>query len=444
MRNFGTLGTLVILAIVAVAHSVAAQEAPLLVESIPPGSIWKVSTRVKLSGELSVPVEEGQPAKPVRMTGESRIDYDERLLPDADPASQERRALRVYSTIDFRRSVGDRTQEIALRPVVSRMVVSRRPEGRNCFSPDGPLTWGELDMLRTDIFLPGLSGFLPGRAVKPGDTWRVGDAALRELTDLERLDKTTVEARYERPATIGGRILSHISFAGSVSGINEDGPTRQKLEGLLYFDPALKVITYLSLRGTHEMLDKDGKTIGTVSGLYTLTREPNPACKSLSDETVKHLRTEPDDERTMLMYEDAAQGISFDHSRRWRVNSSRGRQVTLEDNNGAGLLLTLEPLARLPTIGDYQRESATYLKSKGIAVLRQDAPKGLDPNTERATLRMQEGQKDPVWMDYYRVRRPLGGMTIAARLPETDPDASRREVERIAASVRITIAPAVK
>ena len=54
MRNFGTLGTLAILAIVAVAHSVAAQEALLLGESIPPGSIWKVSTRVKLSGELSV------------------------------------------------------------------------------------------------------------------------------------------------------------------------------------------------------------------------------------------------------------------------------------------------------------------------------------------------------------------------------------------------------
>jgi len=444
MRNFRCPGMMGMLIALALGRSAFAQEPLLLVERIEPGSIWKVSARVKLSGELSVPVEEGQPAKLVRMTGESRIDYDERLLPDADPVAQERRTLRMYTASDFRRSVGDRLQEIALRPTVSRMVVSRRPEGRNCFSPDGPLTWGELDMLRTDIFLPGLSGFLPGRAVKPGETWRVTDAALRELTDIERLDKTTVEARYERTVTIGGRSMAHVSFSGSVGGINEDGPTRQKLEGLLYFDPASKAISYLSLRGTHEMLDKDGKTIGTVSGQYTLTREPNPACKALSDETVKHLRTEPDDERTMLRYEDTAQGFSFDHSRRWRVNSSRGRQVTLEDNNGAGLLLTLEPLAGLPTIADYQKESVAFLKSKSIAILRQDAPRAIDPDTDRATVRMQEGQKDPVWMDYYRVRRALGGATVAARLPENDPDLSRREIERIAASIRISIAPAVK
>ena len=112
------------------------------------------------------------------------------------------------------------------------------------------------------------------------------------------------------------------------------------------------------------------------------------------------------------------------------------------------MLLTLEPPSKLPTIEEYRKESVAFLKSKGIAVLRQDGAKvvasGVGGDTERATVRIQEGQGNPIWMDYYRVRRPLGGTSIAARLPENDPDLSRREIERIAASIRIAISPTAK
>ena len=42
------------------------------------------------------------------------------------------------------------------------MVVIKAGERKAPFSPDGPLTWGEIDVVRTDVFNPALvPGLLP-------------------------------------------------------------------------------------------------------------------------------------------------------------------------------------------------------------------------------------------------------------------------------------------
>src|SRR5262245_26125798 len=130
-----------------------AQEAIRLVERCAPGLEHHVSTRVKLSGELLVPVEKDKPPQKVEMKGERAIEYDERIL-SIDSKSAEQKALRIYRQIDFRRTIGDRLQEMNLRPEVRRIVVLRAGRAKNSFSPDGALTWGEIDLLRTDIFAP--------------------------------------------------------------------------------------------------------------------------------------------------------------------------------------------------------------------------------------------------------------------------------------------------
>src|SRR5205823_7097375 len=129
-----------------------------------------VSSRVDLSGQLTLPPEDG-PGKPqtVEVRGRGAIEYDERVL---DPGAGDRpapKALRLYRRVELERTVGGQADEATLRPSVRRLVVLRHGHREVPFSPDGPLTWAEIHLVSTDVYTPALAALLPDRPVAPGD-----------------------------------------------------------------------------------------------------------------------------------------------------------------------------------------------------------------------------------------------------------------------------------
>jgi len=187
---------------------------------------------VDLTGTLTPPAEKGQPApKPVAVKGDSAIEYDERVA--AVENGEVRKTVRLYSRMDFEKTLADRPAEGSLRPSVHRLVVMRQSGTKAPFSPDGPLTWGEIDLVRTDVFTPALSGMLPDHAVSVGDRWNVSADAVRELTDMEHIDEGKIECRLEEVSTKDGRRQARVTVGGAVRGGNEDGPNRQQLDGLV-------------------------------------------------------------------------------------------------------------------------------------------------------------------------------------------------------------------
>src|SRR5262249_19519338 len=148
----------------------SAQEAVTLAEKFEPGHVSKVEVAVKLTGKLAVPTEKGKPPQLVPLSGTSRVSYEERVLPPDDATML--KAVRVYRNVEFVRVVGEATQDAGIRPSVRRMVVIKTEGRRAPFSPDGPLTWGEIDVVRTDVFNPSVvPGLLPPAPVKKGQTW---------------------------------------------------------------------------------------------------------------------------------------------------------------------------------------------------------------------------------------------------------------------------------
>lgn len=424
------------------------QEPIRLHESFPAGYQYHVSSRVELSGTLSLPPEKGQaPPKPLAITGTSVIEYDERVLALGAGGHVEKTA-RIYRSMDFQRKVGDRPQQNTLRPEVRRLVLMRLKPVEVPFSPDGPLTWGEIDLVRTDVFTPALAGLLADKPVRPGDRWTAAAAAIEELTDLERIEEGRLECRLEQITSLANRRHARVALSGTVRGVNEDGPNRQQLEGHLFFDLESNHLSYLYLKGIHALLDKDGKEIGRVEGRFVLTRQAHQRCPDLSDETLKGVALEPSADNTLLLYDNPDLCVRLLYPRRWRVAGVRGRQLAIDESNGSGLLLTLEPPARVPTGAHFLAESLDWWKQQKPAgsakVLRADRP-----------LRLQAGPQDPpgvrehfalevdiagqrVWMDYYVVQQALGGATLAARLLPADLAGLRKDVERIARSVMIT------
>lgn len=436
-RTARSFFTIALGSLVAAGSPVLAQEAITLRESFSAGYEYRVSSRVEISGSLSPPVEKGKTPMTLEVKGASTIDYDEKVLKSEGPIVQ--RTARIYRRIDFQRSVGGKQQDATIRPAVRRLVIMRQGNTEVPFSPDGPLLWGEMDQVRTDVFTPALVGLLADKEVRPGDRWTAGTPAVQELTDMERIDDGHVECRFDQVMTLEKRKYARITFNGTVRGTNEDGPNKQTLDGYLYFDLESNHVSYVYLKGVSGLLDKDGRELGKVEGRFVLSRRAHTQSQELSDEGLKGVTLEPNADNTLLLYDNPDLGIRFTHPRRWRVGGVRGTQLTLDSMDGSGMLLTVDPLARVPSGAQFLTESRRYLTEQKANVLRAEPVQTVreNPPLEHFSLQTEiAGQK--VLMDYYVTRQASGGVTLAARLLPTDLIALQLEVERIARSIEVT------
>jgi hypothetical protein len=320
------------------------------------------------------------------------------------------------------------------------LVVLRHRNVEVPFSPDGPLQWGEMDLVRTDVFTPALTGLLPDHAVRPGNRWKADLAAIQELTDIDRVKDGTMSCKFEQLTVLGSRPHARISFTGTITGTNEDGPNRQQLEGYFFFDLRSRHLSYLYLKGTQFMLDGSGQVQGKIVGHFTLTRQPGARSRDLSDQALRGVALEPNENNTRMLYDNPDLGVQFVFPRRWRVAGVRGRQVALDEARGNGLLITLEPLPQVPLADQFLTEARTWLTRQRGRLFRLDRPRRLQnpPLTLDGFALDAEVAKQRVYLDYYVIRQAHGGATVTARLLPADLTRTRRDAERIARSIRIT------
>lgn len=428
------------LVLVALAGRVSAQDAVTLAEPFKPGHLTKVEVSVKLAGKLALPsTEKGKAPQLVSVVGVSKLTYEERLLQPDD--ANLLKTVRSYRDVSFERTVGEVKQDAGIRPSVRRMVVIKAGERKAPFSPDGPLTWGEIDVVRTDVFNPALvPGLLPTGAVNPGQSWKASSAAVAELTDMEKVEEGAITVEFVGTPKLNGKPMARLKLSGTVRGVNEDGPNRQTVEGTAYFDLESNCLTYLSVKGTHELLDGKGQTAGRIEGLFTMTRTPlakTPA--DLSDASLRDLDLKPTAENTLLLYDNTDLGVRFLYARGWRVGAVQGRQVTLDHARGGGILITVEPPAKVPSADDYLKETTDFLAKQKAQVTATEKPVRLraEPvQLDRFALDATLGT-DKVRLEYAVLRQTDGGVTVAARLPAADAEV-RPEVARIVRSLSVT------
>jgi hypothetical protein len=149
---------------------------------------------------------------------------------------------------------------------------------------------------------------------------------------------------------------------------------------------------------------------------------------------------EPNAENTLLLYDNPDVGVRFVHSRRWRVTSAGGRNVTLDESKGSGLLITAELPGRVPTGAQFHAEVSDWLKQQKANIVRTEPLRRLSVGANEIEYFSADVELDGkrVVLDYYVVRERTGGATLAARLAPADVAALRGEVERVARSLMIT------
>ncbi len=410
-----------------------------LSERITVDTKYNVRMRVDITGSLTPPSAKGKTSTRVQVEGSSLIDYDERVL-RVDSNGAVSKTLRHCERMHFRRTLAGQPQELSLRNGVRRLVILRKGHTEVPFSPDGPLTWGEIDAVRTDVFVPALLGLLPSQPVREGDTWTAPPSAAKELTDLEKIDSGALACKFDSIVEQNRRRLARIQFSGTLDGIGEDGPVRHKLQGYCSFDLDGRFLAELALTGTTLLLDESGNEAGKIDGRLALTRSLQTTSPQIEDAALRGVKLEPDDQNTRMLYDNAELGVKFLFHRRWYVAQVMGMQVALATKDGQGLLITVDPPANMPTANAFLDESRTWLVQQKAKVKQTYTPRRIRerPPLDGFAIEAElAGQK--LWMDYYVTAQQGGGATIAARLSQDSQLAElRREAEAIARSVIIT------
>jgi hypothetical protein len=412
-----------------------------LKESFQEGASYHVESSVRLQGRLSLPAQAQKESQDIQFRGEGRIRYTERVLTPLEDG-EAIRTVRLYQQVEMQRRVGEATQETTVRPHVRRLVLLAHRGKRAPFSPDGPLTWGELDLIRTDPFCPILmTGLLPQKAVAVGDKWKVTAAAVRELTDLDTIQEGGLEVELIGPTQVQQKQLLRLKLSGVVRGSNGDGQHVHHLDGTIYYDPQWPGITYLSLKGTHHLLNEKGQPGGTIEGYFVLNRSAaHELPPKLQDSALSGLNLKPTPENTRLLFEDHQSGLRFLYPRSWRVGMVRGRQITIDHVQGAGILLTLESSTKMPTPEGYYQEVVAFLRQRQAQWQKLHGPHsgGTPPNTLIRFGIRAKWDKGEEQLEYALVYQPEGGVIAAARLPLNQVETLLPEMEQIFRSLQVT------
>lgn len=412
------------------AATVRAQGPLRLREEFTPETVTHARLETDLSGRLALPRPGAAGPEVVPFRGTSLVEYDERpLTPASDGAD---RVVRAYSTVDIKRTLGDKPQSAEVRPAVRRMVVLRGTgsvAGKKVpFSPDGPLTLAEIDVVRVDLFAPALvAGLLPKNAVSPGDKWRATEAAVRELTDYESIEASDLEVTFAAVVALNGKKLAKLTLAGTVSGATEDGPSRQLIRGTGYFDLGENRLTYLKITGNNQLLGPKGVTAGEVTGTFTLTRSKVEPPKGLGAESLQGLELQPNATNSLLLYDDPTLGLKLLYSRGWRIGLTSGRQLALDESGGkSGLLITVMSPDQTPTLAGYRSQVKAF-GTKAKWQFTAETPPGQDavkPSVGRFGFDVTKPGGQALRMEYALIATKEAGATVAGSVAP-GPDAAK-------------------
>jgi len=397
----------------------------------------RVEITTTLTGRLALPDranERGGKPQLVTVAGTAKLDYDEVLLPrDADGNLV---VVRQYREVDFQRTLNDVAQKAEVRAAVRRVVVLRGEAGKKVpFSPDGPLTLAEIDVIRNDLFSPALvTGLLPKQEAGVGNRWPASSQAVTELTEYAAIEKNELVVELAAFVTLDGRRHAKLTLKGDVRGQGEDGFGLQSFTGTAYFDLDRKMLVSLNLSAKNRLFGPDGKTVnGEVAGTFVVRRSP-AAGDELSAAKLKALDTKPADATTRLLFDDPSFGASFTYPRRWRLGTVGERRLTVnEAANLAGLQLTRVGPGEV-TIGKQFDEAKAFVATQKWTLMSGPEPK---PADDRFTLLVTNAAGEKLRLDYRLVASADGVAILSARVPVAVEAELLPQVESIFDSVKV-------
>jgi hypothetical protein len=387
---------------------------PVLLREAPPpaATASRVIVEMTAEGTLQPAAPKGQPApKPVPLKVQSRFDFTERALPGDRPLRMVRRVNQAAVAIN----TAERPRAGALRPEVSILIAERRDGLVHAYSPGGPLTRHELDLVQAPGDPLTWAGLLPEKAVAVGETWEIGRDAARALSDYDALASNTLRAKLEAldEATAG------IRLAGQVRGAARGGEGTVTLDGTLTFDRKLGRIRKLQLDRAEVRQAGQVEAGLDFKGTLVVEREPAEIPPELSDALIAELPPRDEAGLSLLLFTPPDGRYTLLHDRDWHTFWDDARLSVLKRLDRGELVaqcnISIGPEAgqgRHLDPDQFRAEVKTALGSRFVAFLGAGE---IDREPEgygyKLVVQGREADHDILWY-YYLLASPEGQQVL--------------------------------
>jgi hypothetical protein len=288
-----------------------------------PGEVVRVEAQLEVGGEVKL-AEQGK-ARALKMSVAGKVVYDEKSLSvRRTGATDGARSVRYYRDAQAVIKIDEGGIEPKLRDD-RRFVVADEAEGRaTLFSPAGPLTREELDLIDLPANSLLVDRLLPDHPVRLGDHWDHADALVGELLGLDAVSQN--DTRSELKEVTGNR--ARLELTGRVLGAVGGVATEIEVKAKYRFDFNERRVTGLGL------LVKEKRAIGHVNtGLDVVAKLQMALAPAegdaLSDKNLAGLSLEPRLELVALECPAPNKKFRIYHGRDWHLMTDAGDTLAL-------------------------------------------------------------------------------------------------------------------
>ncbi len=366
-RAFLLTGVAAALAVPALKAAEPASETFRLERSGETPQLARVTVDVNVEGHLRVNPD-GKEVKQLPLTAEGKLEYVERLL----AAGAAPRSIRHYSAATASLKVNEATDNSELGESRRLVVVDCAEQRPLLYSPLGPFTREEIELLETPFNSLVIDQLLPPAAIRLEESWKHGDDVLCRLLGLDAVSKSEVRSTLREVVEEQGRKIARLELAGTLDGAVGGVATGIELKAKYAFDFSAGRITWLTA-GIGE-----DRSIGHAAPGFRLVakvrvvRQPMPAehagAAEVSTEAVRGIDLARHGGSELLLLDSKPGRFSLLHGRAWQMMADRP-DVTILRLVERGDLIAQCNVSRLPplevgrevTLEEFQRDTQRAL-----------------------------------------------------------------------------------
>jgi hypothetical protein len=362
--------------------------------------------------------QKAEPPRSRRIKVETRTEFAERTLA-ADAEGRAERAARWVYQASSALNGEIRTRATAIRPEVALLIAERQGDAVIVFSPAGPLTRSELELVEAVGDPLALAGLFPAELVKPGDHWRAGGDAARGLSGYDALAVNTLEASLESLDATEAVLRVKGEIRGAILG----GTGTVACDGTLRFNRAAGQITRLELT-RHETRKAGPVEEGLdISSTLIVERKPTATPAELGDAVVASLPRagDRDPQRTQLLLVAPDGKYTLQHDRDWHIYWDDSRLTVLKrlDHGEVVAQCNLNAGPKVPA-GKHQDPDqfrddvkralgGRFVQFVGVGEVEGDPGGGF---RYKVAVQGRQGDVGILW-DYYLIASPDGDQLLA-------------------------------
>ncbi|MEK6239289.1 MAG: hypothetical protein N2C14_31615 [Planctomycetales bacterium] len=398
----------------------AAEKEYRLQARIPQGQLTRVRMQLEVEGQLKLLDADKKRDLPLKVN--AQFDYHERFVQGTPSQLGGLRSVRYYQRPRAEIEIGKGESQSELRSD-RRLIVVDSPGGSpvQLFSPSGPLTREELDLLSTQANSLLLHALLPDKAVKVGDEWKATPDVWGAVLGVDAVAASDVKSKLSEVKDGVAVIDSHGHVDAAVAGV----ATEVEVKSRCFFHLSSHRVTDFS------MAAREKRSVGHVSpGLEVVAKvrvkiSPLRSSSYLGDHKLKGVPLAPNGAVTQLVYRRPAL-IQFHHGRDWFVVDEGEQGLSMRLIDSGELLAQCTVAAVLPG-----KSVAPPTPESFQAEIREAIGEGFQEFTEAAWITNEPARKVlrvvaigeasglPIQWTYYLIRDKNGRQAVFTFATET-------------------------